>query len=65
MAIHWTPEKQNKFRTAARFATQVGQVFVGALVESLGEAVANVILDSVTRDYNGHENQTDHRNTGL
>jgi len=40
--------RHSKFRTAARLATEAGQFFVGSLVESLGEAVAGVILDSAT-----------------
>jgi len=54
-----SPGRQSKFKTAARLATKAGQFFVSGLVESLGEAVAGVILDNVTRDYNAHADQGD------
>ena len=62
-----TPGRQSKFKRAVHFATQVGQLFVGGVVESLGEAVAGVILDSATRDFNphgGHDNCNDHGDYG-
>lgn len=58
-------EKTSKFKTAARYATQVVQLFVDGLVEGLGEGLADVILDS--KDLNGHggDNHTDHGSTGV
>jgi len=61
------PARQSKFRTAARLATKAGQFFVSSLVESIGEAVAGVILDNATRDFNphgGHDNRTDDGDNG-
>eukprot|EP00252_Welwitschia_mirabilis_P019924 TRINITY_DN4741_c0_g1_i2.p1 TRINITY_DN4741_c0_g1~~TRINITY_DN4741_c0_g1_i2.p1 ORF type:complete len:143 (+),score=26.37 TRINITY_DN4741_c0_g1_i2:248-676(+) len=41
------PVKPTKFERAARFATQVVQLFVDGLVEGLGEGLADVLLDNV------------------
>jgi len=60
------PTRQKKLKTAARFATQVVQLFVDGLVEGLGEGLADVILDNGTRGFNGHGggNNTDHGDNG-
>jgi hypothetical protein len=68
------PARPNKFKSAARFATQVVQFFVDGLVEGLGEGLADVILDNGTRDWNGRggdnhtgggDNHTDHGDNGV
>jgi hypothetical protein len=61
------PAKPSKFKTAARFATQVGLLFVDGLVQGLGDGIAGVILDNITRDSNahgGHDNRTDDGDNG-
>lgn len=55
------PAKQSKLKKAGRFVTLVGQLFVDGLVESLGQGVGGVIMDTVTRDFDahgGHDNRS-------
>lgn len=48
------PAKESRLKKAGRFAALVGQLFVDGLVESLGQGVGGVIMDSVTRDFDAH-----------
>ncbi|GLJ22801.1 hypothetical protein SUGI_0429630 [Cryptomeria japonica] len=44
------PPKLSKVGRAARYASQVVQIFVDGLVEGLGEGVADAIVDTISRE---------------
>ncbi|KAH9302742.1 hypothetical protein KI387_014325 [Taxus chinensis] len=54
------PPKKSKIGRAARYASQVVQLFVDGLVEGLGEGVGDALLNNVTREIPINDNDDKH-----